>query len=293
MTSNRRDAVGLVLGAGGVRGCAHAGVTEVLKAEGIPIDYVVGASVGAIFGLAVAAGVPAEHVSKLTRESRPWDLFRFYASRLRTEKRNPIARLVYEAAVGKTFDDLDVPFAVLVTDMATGLPAIIDRGPILPAVEASFALPFIGRPVQLNGSYYLDGGIRASTPVHVARDMGADRIIAVHLGSNLAFAGPRQRAWARSMAERVGRQRRPIADRLTDQIRFSCRLYADGYGPAHPGFEADVSIRPQFEGVSQNSVTGGRYCYFQGIKAARAVLHELQDWPRVPVPFHQPYEEIT
>lgn len=292
MTAEKRDKVGLVLGAGGVRGCAHAGVIEVLRHEGIAIDLVVGASVGAIFGLAVASGVPSERVSNLTLQSTSWDLFRFYASRLRTERRNPIARLLYEAGLDKTFDDLELPFAVLATDMATGEPVVINSGPVLPAVEASFALPLIARPVSLNGSYYLDGGIASDTPVHVARDMGADRVIAVDLGSNLA-AGMERRAWMRAVAGRIGRQRRPIAPRWTDQIRFGCRLYAGHRTPTANRCDADLWIRPHFAGVGPNSITGAHYCYRQGMDAARGTVTALQGWPRALLHSHQPFEEVT
>ena len=289
-----RDTIGLVLSAGGVRGCAHAGVVEVLRREGIPIDLVVGASVGAIFGLGIAAGVPTEHLSDLTRRATAWDLFRFYAARLRTDRRNPIARLVYEAGDGKTFDDLEIPFAVVVTDMASGLPTVIKSGPVLPAVEASFALPFVARPVRLDSGYYLDGGIREDTPIYVARDMGVDRVIAVHLGLHYSLAhARRQPSWTRALAERLGKQRRPISSRFGDQLRFGCRLYLASADPVPLRGEADVSIRPHFEGVGPNSITGGRYCYEQGIQAARAALPLLRDWPRVPVHPDRVLEEVT
>ena len=275
-----RDKIGLVLGAGGVRGCAHAGVIEVLHEEGIPIDLVVGASVGALFGLGVAAGVSVEQMSRFTRESTAFDLFRFYASRLRLNRGNPIARLLYDAAVGKTFDDLDLPFAVVATDVTTGEPVVIRSGPLIPALEASFALPLIARPVRIGDAYYLDGGIRAATPVHVAREMGAERVIAVHLGMSFVPPGAVRRAGVRRMLERLGRQRGPLRGHVLDQIRFGCRAYLSADDVPSPA-PADVDIWPDVSSIPSNSVRGAAYCYRRGVEAAREALPQVAGWPHV------------
>ncbi|HEX8919604.1 MAG TPA: patatin-like phospholipase family protein, partial [Chloroflexota bacterium] len=142
-THSSKRKVGLVLGAGGIRGCAHAGVIQVLHEAGVPIDLVVGASVGSIFGLGMAAEAPTEHIVRAARDATPLDMFLFYAGRLRTDRRNLAARLLREAGEGKTFADLPLPFAVMATDMTTHQTVAIDHGPVLPAVEASIALPFI------------------------------------------------------------------------------------------------------------------------------------------------------
>src|SRR5947209_8096242 len=154
-----RPRIGLVLGAGGVRGCAHAGAIGVLREAGVPIDYVVGASVGSIFGLALAAGLPTEYIQGVIRKSSGFELFRFYAGRLRADRRNPIAQMVWDAGAGKRFEDLKLPFAAMATDMETGKLVAFSRGPVVPAIEASIALPFIARPARIGGRYYIDGGI--------------------------------------------------------------------------------------------------------------------------------------
>jgi len=93
-----RPLVGLVLGAGGIRGCAHAGVIHVLHQANVPIDLVVGASTGAIFGLALAGGLSPEHIARVAQEATPLDFMRFYAGRLRAGRHNPIARMLHDAA---------------------------------------------------------------------------------------------------------------------------------------------------------------------------------------------------
>jgi predicted acylesterase/phospholipase RssA len=277
LSHRSRPSIGLVLGAGGTRGGAHAAVISVLAEAGIPIDLVVGASVGSIFGLGVAAGVPAERIIRLVQESSTLDMIRFYVGRLRPGGDNPIARLLLEAGEGKEFSDLPLPFAVMATDMETGRPTVLDRGPVLPAVQASIALPFIARPVELGGRYYLDGGLLDTAPVKVARQMGAERVIAVCLGYN--YTAPlflRRRPWTHRHLERLGTQRRPVAGRMRDQIRFGCRLYAASYTPPIPAEDADVVIWPEFGKVGPNSMSGLHFCFEQGLQAARAALPTIE-----------------
>src|SRR5947209_20135175 len=82
----RRPRIGLVLGAGGVRGCAHGGAISVLREAQVPVDLVVGASIGAMFGLAVAAGLPTDYIVRVVRETSPLQITRFYAGRLRPDR---------------------------------------------------------------------------------------------------------------------------------------------------------------------------------------------------------------
>lgn len=274
---SQRPRVGLILGAGGIRGCAHAAVISVLCEAGIPIDMVVGASVGSIFGLGLAAGRPPSEMVRLVQETNPVELFRFYAGRLRPGARNPIARMLHEAGDGKMFADLELPFAVMGTDMATGKPVVIDSGPVLPAVQASIALPLIARAVGLGEAFYLDGGLVDTAPAWVARTMGADLVITVCLGYNyMAPRFLRKRPWTRSVLERMGKQPAPIRGRFRDQVRFGCRLYAGSYEPPIPAEDADIAIWPEFDRVGPNSMFGAQFCFERGLQAAREALPQIE-----------------
>lgn len=272
-----RPKTALVLGAGGVRGCAHAGAIAVLREAGIQIDLVVGASVGAIFGLGVAAGLPTEDIVSGPRDNRPLDLLRFYLSGLRAGPTNRVARMMLEAAEGKTFDDLEIPFAVTATDMETGHPAIINSGPVLQAVEASIALPLIARPVRIGDRCYVDGGLLNTIPVAAARALGAERVIAVCLGFN--YHAPhflRKRPWTQPILERLGRQQTPVTGTLADQIRFACRFFAATYEPPPPSQDADISIWPDLGSRNPNSIFGAQICLAQGYQAAREAIVSME-----------------
>jgi predicted acylesterase/phospholipase RssA len=266
----------LVLGAGGIRGCAHAGVISVLDEAGVPVDIVVGVSTGALFGTGVAAGVPADFIASVARAATSLTVARFYAGRLQPRPTNPIGRMLLDAAGGKDFCDLPLPFAVVATDMNTGTTVTLDHGPVLRAVQASMALPFIARPVALNGGVYVDGGLYDTAPVHVARAMGAEVVIAVRLGNTYRTpAYLRTRPWTRPLLHRLGAQQKPVSPRFIDQVRFGCRLYAAAYDPPPPGEEAEVNIWPEFGRIGPNSMRGAAFCFDQGAKAAREALPDI------------------
>lgn len=272
-----RPVVGLVLGAGGVRGSAHAAVIQVLRDAEIPIDLVVGASVGSLYALAVAAGIAPETLVHIVRSTTPMDLIRFYAGRLRPGRSNPVGRLLLETGAGKEFSDLELPLAVMATDVFAGSTVAFTTGPVLPAVQASIALPFFSTPVEINGRYYVDGGLLETLPVGVARAMGADLVIGVCLGYNYhAPAAFRRRLWTRAVLERVGRQNRRSRVPTVDQVRFFARLCVAAFDPPPPSADADVTIWPEVNHIGTNSPTGSAFCFEQGMEAARAALPRIE-----------------
>ncbi len=266
----------LVLGAGGIRGCAHPGVISVLQQAGVRIDMVVGASIGAMFGLGLAAGIPAERMVETVRVSRPIDILRFYLGGLNPQGKNPIARLLRDAGEGKEFSDLEMPFAVTATDMESGRQVVIKSGPVLDAVRASICLPLFGRPVHLDGRYHMDGGLTDTAPVYVAREMGAERVIAVCLGTN--FAAPRwvrEKPWARPMLQMLGRQTHAPTGRFPDMLRFTARLYAASCNPPMPAQDADIAIWPDLGPLSPTSMVGAQFALERGFEAGREALAAL------------------
>jgi NTE family protein len=213
-----RPRIGLVLGGGGARGAAHIGVIKVLEEMHIPVDYVVGTSMGSIVGGAYAAGKPpAEMEAKL----RAADWKRLLSDRLRRADRSIYQKqlerlniwgleigyrdgkllLPRGAVIGSqmelffgglvdlyhgNFDNLAIPFRAVATDIGTGEMVVIDQGSLVGAMRGSMSVPGVFAPYLLDNRLLVDGMVVRNLPVDVVRNMGADVVIAVNVGSKLA-----------------------------------------------------------------------------------------------------------
>jgi len=177
--------VGLALGAGAARGLAHIGVLVVLEKEGIPIDLIAGSSIGAIIGSLYAQGKSARQLKELTLTLARSKLARFVDPSLPKSGLiggKKIKDLLTSSLGGDLkFNDLRIPFACVATDIDTGEEVVIDRGSVPEAVRASISLPGIFNVVKRGSRYLVDGGLTNPVPVSVAKNMGADFIIAVNV----------------------------------------------------------------------------------------------------------------
>lgn len=178
--------VGLVLGSGGARGWAHIGVIRALQAAQIPITHVVGASIGAFVGAIYAAG-ELDDLEDFVRDL-DWraivsyfDVVFPYSGLLDGSR---IYDLLSEHLQSLAIEEATIPFCCVATDLGTGEEVHLKTGPMVDAVRASISIPGIFTPFEKDGCHLGDGGIINPVPVTVARDMGADVIIAVNLNSN-------------------------------------------------------------------------------------------------------------
>jgi NTE family protein len=160
-----REPLGLVLSGGGVRGAAHAGVLKVFEEEGVEVGCISGTSAGAVAGALWAAGRTADQVSEFFRETKI-----FQASSFSLLKPGLLDSEDYvpwlESALGDTtFESLEVELFVTVTDLLQGRWTVFDSGPVVPAVQASAAVPMIFTPVEIGDGLYADGGILNNFPI--------------------------------------------------------------------------------------------------------------------------------
>jgi NTE family protein len=174
--------VGLALSSGGARGAAHVGVLKVLEEEGIVPDVIAGASMGAQLGGAYAAGVPIHELENLWQTT---SLGRVAKNLLPTvpwsgwSSGNAMRRFLRELLGDCSIEDLPIPFAAIATDLETGLPVSLTRGSLVEAIRASLSVPGLFTPVWINQHLCIDGGVSNPLPVDVARELGADVVIAV------------------------------------------------------------------------------------------------------------------
>ena len=182
-----------VFSGGGVKSLAQVGAWKALQEKGLTPTHIVGTSMGAVVGAALAAGLSGDEFlarfKKLTRaEAAPTDLLAFVKGIFASSLLKPgvweqtLARIV---PVSK-FSDFMIPLTVCATDLDSGdLVLFGERGreaPVNLALAASCALPLYYPPVVIDGRRYADGGLRAVLPIEVARGIPADLIVAISVG---------------------------------------------------------------------------------------------------------------
>ena len=214
----KRPRIGLVLSGGGARGAAHIGVLKVLEEMRVPIDVIAGTSMGSIVGGAYASGqslpdmiadvsrIKTETIAKdqpprqdiaISRKQEDWldffgPQFGYKDGSLRLPK-GAITGVALEAVLrdlalakgAQNFDDLPIPFRAIATDVVSGEMTVLKSGDLATAMRASMSVPGAIAPVQIDGKMLVDGGLTRNLPVDIARQMGADVVIAVNLGTPL------------------------------------------------------------------------------------------------------------
>ncbi len=181
-----RPKLGLALGSGSARGWAHIGIIQELEAMGYKPDVVVGTSIGALVGAVYVSGMLEDFtqwVSHLSfRDVLGFLDIGFSGGVVKGEK---LFNFFSEHQTNPLIEELDIPFATVATDMATGREAWIRTGRVLDAARASCALPGLFSPVRHQGQWMLDGGLVNPVPVSVCRALGAQVVIAVNLNGQL------------------------------------------------------------------------------------------------------------
>lgn len=172
--------IGLALGAGSARGFAHIGVLERLAEIGIPIDALVGSSVGAGVGSLWSFGYEPDRIESLFADLRE------HAARWSWPIRSllngsRLERHLRHSAADHGFDDTLWPFGVVAVDLYGGRETMFTSGDLPQCVLASCAVPGIYPPVRIGGRLYVDGGVLHPIPSGFARPLGVEKVIAVDL----------------------------------------------------------------------------------------------------------------
>ena len=209
-----RPKIGLVLQGGGALGLAHVGVITWMEEHHIPIDYIAGTSMGGLVGGVYATGHNAVEMRQIVN-GIPWDQvmagqtpFNDLAYRRKEDARAYPNSLEFGLRKGvqfpegfnsgqqvslvldkiaapyseiKSFNDLPTPFACVATDLVTEKPKVFRSGSLSLALRSTMSLPGIFTPVRTKDAIYADGGLLNNIPVNVAKEMGADLTVAIHL----------------------------------------------------------------------------------------------------------------
>lgn len=184
--------VAVVLGGGGARGFAHVGVIRELESAGIPIDMIVGVSVGSLIGAIYADSGDSFELEWKSFKIKKEEIFDFKVFNIRESvvKGEAIKHYIDKNIETKRIEDMKIPLAIVATDIKTGTPVIFRSGSVKAAVRASASVPGVFPPVPYGNKLLVDGGVLGNLAPSVAKDMGADIIIGVSIGkSRKKFSG--------------------------------------------------------------------------------------------------------
>ncbi len=178
--------IALVLGGGGARGFAHVGVIRELEAAGIPIDLIVGVSVGSLIGALYADSKDAFQLEWSSFKIRKEEIFDFKLLNLSSGLARGEALKAYldRTLQAKRIEDLKIPMAIVAADLKSGKPVVFQSGSIADAVRASTSVPGVFEPVIYGDQILVDGGILGNLAPEVARQLGADIVIGVNIAKN-------------------------------------------------------------------------------------------------------------
>jgi len=210
----RRPTIGLVLEGGGALGLAHVGVLRWFEDNHVPIDYVAGTSMGGLVGGLYSTGMSGQEIyrfvqtinwNQVLRNETPYRDRSYRRKEDRRQYPNDMEfglkggvnfpsgfnsghqvglildRVALPYSELPSFNQLPTPFRCVATDLVSGEAVVFDHGSLAEALRATMSLPAIFSPVRSDDRIYVDGGLLENLPVDVARAMGADVVIAVHL----------------------------------------------------------------------------------------------------------------
>ncbi|MCR5131768.1 MAG: patatin-like phospholipase family protein [Prevotella sp.] len=175
--------IALVLGGGGAKGAAHVGALKVIEEAGIQPDIIVGTSIGAIVGGLYSIGYRAADLDELFRSQQWLELFTREAIEGNAIK-SMLDSLVSLRLPQAEADSTRIPFACIASDLPTISEVVLDDDSLARNMRASMSIPGLFKKVKFDGYVLLDGGLLNNLPVDVARQMGADIVIAVDLTVN-------------------------------------------------------------------------------------------------------------
>jgi NTE family protein len=273
--------VALALGGGGPRGAAHLGVLKVFQREHIPIDMIVGTSMGAIFGGLYSAGLDPDAIVRISDKQMARAYYTvpipvrvaliplFYLPHIfgyhpfdGLYRGNKFAKWL-DRSVSTTNTDISQfkpRFAAVAANLLDGKSVTITHGDLGRALQASSAIPFLRRPVLLQDKLLVDGGIVCNLPVKQARKLGADFVIAVDVDEK--FDPPSDPNTFRKIGSVPPRVVSMILAKVDeDQI-----------------VDSDVHLHPNVDGISllSKSSNDARRAMAAGEAAAEAALPEIR-----------------
>lgn len=250
-----RPVIAFVLGSGAARGFAHVGVLNVLEEGGLKADLVVGSSAGSVVGAFYAGGIRGQALVDAAQQLEMKQVTDWALSERGLVKGERLQEYVNKLLDFRPIEALPTRFAAVATDLGQGELMVFNHGDTGMAVRASSAIPGVVQPVLIGTREYMDGGVVSRVPVHVARTMGADLVIAID----------------------VSRKPLPL-DQLTSSmaVMHQALIVMGRRLSGAEMAEADIVIRPEVGDMGIGEFELRDMAIAAGQAAARSVLAEIK-----------------
>ncbi len=256
--------IALVLGGGAARGFAHIGVIRALEQEKVPIDMIVGTSVGSLIGAIYASDLNSFELEWTAFALEKDSIFDYGImnafSGMGLANGEKLEEFVKTKITTPNIENLKLPFVAVATDLNRGTRVVIDRGSVAKAVHASSAIPGVFNPVDHQGKLLVDGGVMDNIPIDVARERGADIVIAVDISENVANF---------NITNLVDVTLQAVNIMFNENVRYKKK-------------DADVLIAPHVGSVAMLDFTQKKHCMQAGIEATQKAMPEIrkkiEDW---------------
>lgn len=249
--ARKKGTIGIALGGGAARGFAHVGVLSVLEEEGLAPQFISGTSIGAVVGALMAMGKSADEIMEIMMRFRP-PASTFLFTPVRPQL---IERAFHRVLGNATFSDLKIPFRCTTTELVKGETVVLREGKLAEALTLSTRIPLVFPPVREENAVFVDGGVLCNLPVEVVQEMGADRVLAVHLG----FIG----------IARYARSHRGV------QLAIRCVDLLGKRLMALEAQKADLVLHPKVEDMFALDFKKARRFYERGREAALAARKQI------------------
>jgi NTE family protein len=261
-----RPKIALVLGGGAARGFAHVGVIRVLEREKIPIDMVIGTSVGSLIGAIYANDLNSFELEWTAFSLEKDDVFDYALMSAFTGmgpvKGDKLEEFVKKKIPVANIENLKLPYAAVATDLNRGTRVVLDRGSVARAVRASSAIPGVFSPVEYQGRLLVDGGVVDNIPISVARAKGADIVIAVDISENVTNFNITN-----------------LVDVMLQSVNI---MFSENVG--YRKKDADVLITPNVGNVGMLDFSQKKRCMQAGIEAAERAMpgikKKMEEWEK-------------
>lgn len=185
----KKKKIGLALGSGGFRGSAHIGVLKALLKNDIEIDYIAGSSIGALVGAhyALFKDIKRTEEDFFKQQERKYNYLRDFNFKSGLLSGDTIERDFRKNLKNGDFADVQIPLAIVATDLVSGKPYIFKKGDLAEAIRASVSIPLAFNPLKKDDMVLVDGGVSNPVPDDIVKSMGADIVISVNLYNDYKY----------------------------------------------------------------------------------------------------------